>query len=464
MLKKKKKMMNQKKISSSFRDPSGFLFTRDGRLLRQINKIYADEYKLLISSGLYKNLTNKNLLIPHQEIDSPEFYSELGYKIIEPQKINIISYPYEWAFSQLKDAALLTLQIQKIALEHNMSLKDASAYNIQFLNGQAIFIDTLSFEKYKEGEPWPAYRQFCQHFLAPLALIAYKDLNLSQLSRLFIDGIDLTLASKLLPISSKLNFSILTHIHLHAKSQKHYADKKIKSQRKISKQAILALIDSLESTVKKLKFPHTDTEWGEYYSFTNYSNKAFDYKKELVEEFLAYLKPSNVWDLGGNTGIFSRLASDKNIPTICFDIDLIAVEKNYLYTKKNKEENILPLFLDLTNPSPNIGWGNQERDSWQNRGPADTLMALALIHHLAISNNLPFDKIANYFSQLGNNLIIEFVPKGDSKVNKLLATREDIFDKYTKEDFEKEFSQYFEIKKTKNIAESKRTLYLMVKK
>lgn len=456
--------MTQKKIASSFRDPSGFLFIRDGELFRQINKIYKEEYELLLSSGLYQKLITKKLLIDHQEDDSLDFYSSAGYKIIKPRHLDIISYPYEWSFSQLKDAALLTIQIQKLALEHGLSLKDASAYNIQFHHGQAIFIDTLSFEKYKEGQPWPAYKQFCQHFLAPLALMSYKDLYLGQLVRIFIDGVDLKLASKLLPNSSKLNFSLLTHIHLHAKSQKHYADKKIKAQRKISKQTILALIDSLESAVKKLKFPPTSTEWGEYYSFTNYSDKAFDYKKELVEEFLEKLKPKNVWDLGGNTGIFSRLASDKNISTICFDIDLIAVEKNYLYAKKNKEKNILPLFLDLTNPSPSLGWANQERDSWQNRGPADTLMALALVHHLAISNNLPFDKIASYFSSLGHNLIIEFVPKSDSKVEKLLSTREDIFSEYDQSHFEEAFSRYFNIQDTKNIKDSKRVLYLMTKK
>jgi len=458
-------MTLQKKINSSFRDPSGFLFTRDGELLRQINKIYKEDYELLISSGLYKRLSEKKLLIPHQEITSLDFYSAEGYKIIKPQKINTISYPYEWSFSQLKDAALVTIDIQKIALKHDLSLKDASAYNIQFLNGQPIFIDTLSFEKYEEGKAWVAYKQFCQHFLAPLALMTYKDLRLGQLARLFIDGIDLNLASKLLPGSSKLNFSLLTHIHLHAKSQKHYADKPVNTtQRKISQQALLALIDSLESAINKLKFPKAHSEWGEYYSFTNYSEDAFKHKKELVEQFLEILKPTSVWDLGGNTGIFSRLASKRGIPTICFDIDLIAIEKNYLYTKQNKEKNILPLFLDLTNPSPNIGWANEERNSWQNRGPADTLLALALVHHLAISNNLPFDKIAKYFSQLGKNLIIEFVPKGDSQVTKLLSTREDIFNNYDQENFAKDFSKYFVIQQTKTIAKSSRTLYLMTKK
>lgn len=457
--------MSKEKIASSFRDPSGFLFKHDGRLLRQINKIYQYDYDFLMSSGLYKKLSEKGLLIEHKEIENNQAFSEKAYKIIEPKKIDIISYPYEWSFSQLKDAALLTLKIQKIAIEHGMSLKDASAYNVQFIGSQAIFIDTLSFEKYQEEQAWPAYKQFCQHFLAPLALIAYKDLRLGQLSRVFLDGVDLDLASKILPASSKLNLAILTHIHLHAKSQKHYADKQINAHhRRTNKRALLALLDSLEGAVKKLKSPHAHTEWGEYYSFTNYSEKAFDYKKEIVEEFLEDLQPKNVWDLGGNTGIFSRLASDKKIPTICFDIDLVAVEKNYLYSKKNKEQYMLPLFLDLRNPSPDIGWANQERNSWSSRGPADTLMALALIHHLAISNNLPFEVIASYFSQLGKNLIIEFVPKEDSKVQKLLASREDIFADYDRENFEKEFSKYFDIIKIKDVAESKRILYLMTKK
>ncbi len=457
-------MLNKKKINSSFRDPSGFLFTSDGKLLRQINQIYKKEYDLFISSGLYKKLSNKKLLIPHEEKNGSAFYSKEGYKIIDPNKVAYISYPYEWSFSQLKDAALLTLKIQKISLEYNFILKDASAYNVQFHKGAPIFIDTLSFEKYQEGCPWQAYKQFCQHFLAPLALISYKDIRLGQLSRLFIDGIDLGLASKLLPISSKLNFPLLAHIHLHAKSQKHHANKQINNKRKLSKHALLALINSLESAINKLKRPQTNTEWDKYYGFTNYSEDAFKYKKEFVEGFLKEIKPTSVWDMGGNTGVFSRLASNNNIPTICFDIDLMAVEKNYLDIKKNKEINILPLFLDLTNPSPDIGWANKERNSWKNRGPADVLMALALIHHLAISNNIPFNKIAQYFNCLSKNLIIEFIPKEDSNVKKLLSTRKDIFSQYNQENFEKSFSQYFKIKKRKKIPKSKRIIYLMTKK
>jgi hypothetical protein len=449
---------------SSFRDPSGFIFKEDNKLLRQINLSYQADYDHLMKSGLYQELTKQNLIIAHTETDYPIKDSK-GYKIISPQFIPFISYPYEWCFGQLKTAALVTLKIQKIALQFGMSLKDASAFNIQFYKGKPVLIDTLSFELYKKEQPWIAYKQFCQHFLAPLSLMVYKDFRLNQLPRLFIDGIPLDLASQLLPWKSKLKFSLLTHIHLHARSQKHFANKQIDKKRKsFSKNNLLALIDSLESTTKKLSPSNLQTEWEKYYTFTNYSDTAFNDKKKSINKWIEKIKPQSVWDLGGNTGLFSRLASKQNINTISFDIDLLAVEKNYKDQIKNKEKHILPLFCDLTNPSPDLGWAHQERDSLQKRGPADIIMALALIHHLAISNNLPFYNIAEYFSKLGNWLIIEFVPKDDSKVQKLLSTRQDIFTKYNEDDFEKSFSDFFDIQEKTSIVESKRTMYLMKNK
>jgi len=449
---------------SSFRDPSGFMFKEKNKLLRQINLSYQDDYTQLMKSGLYQQLVKQNLIIPHTEIDYPQKNSE-AYKIIAPQFIPFISYPYEWCFGQLKTVALTTLKIQKIALDFDMSLKDASAFNIQFYKGQAVLIDTLSFELHKKGQPWVAYKQFCQHFLAPLSLMVYKDLKLNQLSRLFIDGIPLDLASRLLPKKTKLKFSLLTHIHLHAHSQKHFANKQIdKSKKQFSKKTLLALIDNLESTVKNLSLPKLQTEWEKYYTFTNYSDTAFINKQKKIQKWLNKTKAQSVWDLGANTGLFSRLASQQNINTVSFDIDLLAVEKNYQDQIKNKEKNILPLFCDLTNPSPNLGWAHEERDSLQKRGPADVIMALALIHHLAISNNLPFYNIAEYFAKLGNWLIIEFVPKNDSKVQKLLSTRQDIFTKYTEDDFEKSFSIFFDIQEKISINKSVRILYLMKNK
>lgn len=447
-------------LNSSFRDPDGFLFYRDNILYRQINFSYKDNYNFLLSSGLYNKLTKENLLINHQEINKTSYDNE-AYKIIKPDFLSFISYPYEWCFSQLKAAALVTLKIQKIALDYNMSLKDASAYNIQFLKGNPILIDTLSFEKYKEGEPWLAYRQFCQHFFAPLVLMLYKDMRLLQLSRIFIDGIPLDLVSKLLPQRSKFKFSILSHIHLHAKAQNKFANKKFNKNIKINKNSILALIDNFENSISKMSWRESNSEWNKYYNFTNYSDKAFLSKKEIINKYLDKVKPKTVWDLGANTGIFSRLASKKNIFTCSFDIDYNAVEKNYKKMSENLEKNLLPLFLDLTNPSPSLGWAHTERKSLEKRGPVDMVFALALVHHLAISNNLPLNHIASYFSKLAKYLIIEFIPKSDSKVKQLLSSRKDIFLNYNIKNFEKEFSDYFEILQINQVNNSNRILYLM---
>jgi len=460
-------MIQNNKQPGSFRDPSGFLYFRDGSLFRQVNPYYKENYDLLINSGLYEKLIKQGLLIPHEEVDKQYASSDQAYKIIKPQRIPFISYPYEWCFSQLKDAALTTLKIQKIALDFGMSLKDCSAYNIQFLNGNPVFIDTLSFEKYKEGEPWVAYRQFCQHFLAPLALMQYNDIRLNQLFRIYIDGVPLDLASSLLPVRTKFSFALLSHIHIHAKSQKHYADKmvQVKSrQGKINKMAFLGLIDSLQSAVKKRSWKAAGTEWGDYYQDTNYTTTAQQQKKEIINSFIEKARPQNVWDLGANNGFFSRVASDRGIHTIAFDIDPVAVELDYLESKQKKETNLIPLLLDLTNPSPGIGWKNKERMSFIERGPVDMVMALALIHHLAISNNVPLANIAEFFHKICKTLVIEFVPKNDSQVLRLLTTREDIFTHYTQQDFEKDFAEYFDILDSRPIKESERTLYFMQRK
>jgi hypothetical protein len=450
--------------NSSFRDSNGFLFYIENELYRVINSSYKEQYDHLINSELYKKLTENNLLISHEEIDNLEIdYSY--YKIIKPKKIPFISYPYEWSFSQLKDAALLTLRIQKGAMKYGMTLKDGSAYNIQFFNGKPIFIDTLSFEMYEDGQIWKPYKQFCQHFLAPLALMSKKDIRLNLLSKIFIDGIPLDLTAKLLPKTTFGNFGLMAHIHAHAKSQKHYENKedtKIK-ERTISKRSFEGLSDNLDSSIKKMTWKEDNTEWGNYYSDTNYSEESFEEKKKIILSTLEKITPSIVWDLGANTGIFSRLASDQGINTISFDIDPLAVEKNYLESSKNNEQNLLPLILDLTNPTSNIGWNNDERISFLQRGPADLVFALALVHHLAISNNVPLYKIAEFFSTISKFLIIEFIPKSDSQVKRLLTTREDIFKNYDEQNFEKEFSKFFKITSSQKLVESERTIYIMEK-
>lgn len=444
--------MQKRNEESSFRDPSGYLYYKNKNIYRQISKSYENEYKTLIKSGLYKELVKKELIIPHKEIKK---------LLIKPEMIPFISYPYEWCYNQLKDAALTTLKIQKTAIEHGMTLKDASVYNIQFKNGKPILIDTLSFEKYKEGKPWIAYKQFCQHFLAPLTLMAYKDIRLNQLLKTYLDGIPLDLTSKLLPSKTQLILPIKLHIHLHAKMQEKYSKTKIKT-RNISKNAILAIIENLETFIKGLKIKTQETEWQDYYDNTNYTKKSFKEKKKIITELIKKIKPEKIIDLGANDGLFSRIAKESKL-IISTDIDHNAVEKNYQKTKENKENNILPLIIDITNPSPGIGWENKERKSLIERSDFDLTMALALIHHLRITNNTPFQKIVELLNKLSKWLIIEYVPKEDSNAQFLLQSREDIFKDYNKMEFEKTFKKYFKIIKTKKITQSKRIIYLMKK-
>ncbi len=455
-------------LPSSFRDPSGFLFRQDGTLSRQINRGYRDHYDHLMQSGLYRSLLKAGLLIPHQEVTLEPHPSTVPsskdhYKTLRPEPIPFISYPYEWCFSQLKAAALATLQIQKIALDFGMALKDASAYNIQFKDGRPILIDTLSFETYQAGQPWVAYRQFCQHFLAPLALMYHKDIRLNQLLRVHLDGIPLDLASALLPHGTHFQFSLLSHVHLHAKSQKRHEGSTIPTRktRGLSRHAFLGLIDSLETAVHKLNYALSHSTWSSYYQENTYTQEAMKEKTLMVGALLDITQPRGVWDLGSNTGQFSRLAAGKGIPTISFEADPTCVEMNYRNCVAKGETRVLPLVLDLTNPSSNLGWAHQERLSLLERGPANTVLALALIHHLAIANNVPLDRIASFFKSLCHSLIIEFVPKSDSQVQRLLSTRADVFPDYTQETFETEFQKHFFIERVIKIRNSERSLYLM---
>jgi hypothetical protein len=462
-------MNKVRRLSSSFRDPSGFVFQENGKILRQVNESWRDSFELLMNSGLYQKLVDNQFLIPHEKIENVSFPDSNGFCVIKPEQIAYTSYPYEWCFSQLKDAAILTLAVQRIALKHGMSLKDASAYNIQFRGSQPVFIDTLSFERF-EKKPWVAYKQFCQHFVAPLALASYCDYRLTELLKSYIDGIPLDLTARLLPTRTKFKLGLLMHIHLHARSQKKYADKgqDRKVQDKVTSTSMTAarstaIVDQLTSTVNALKWSMIDSEWGDYYQDTNYRGKSLDEKSSIISEYILKTgidKPS-IQDLGANDGKFGREVSNLASIVVCHDIDETAVEKNYLAGKADNDRKILPLVQNLVNPSPATGWANAERDNFADRGPLDVSMALALIHHLAISNNLPLDWIAAYFSRLSRYLVIEFVPKQDSQVQRLLSTRRDIFPDYTQEGFESAFAKSFELILVNPVPGTERTLFLM---
>lgn len=448
-------------LPSSFRDPAGAMFRSQGVLYRGIREAGRAHYERLMSSGLYDELVAARLLVPHEQVSRGGEGAPWAV-VIRPEEIPFISYPYEWSFSQLQDAALATLEIERRALARGLTLVDASAYNIQFLEGRPVLIDTLSLRQAVEGEPWTAYRQYCQHFLAPLALMSFKDVRLSQLLRVHLDGIPMDLAARLLPARARRRLSLLVHLYLHARSQQRYARREVPMAKgRVSRQARLGLVDSLESGTKHLHWQPEGTEWADYYDETNYSAEGHSDKRRIVEEFIASARPRTVWDLGANTGLFSRPAAAAGAQVVAFDIDPACVEKNYLRVRAEKEARVLPLLLDLTNPSPAAGWGNAERMSLLERGPADAVLALALIHHLAIGNNVPFEMAAGFFARAGRNLLIEFVPKSDSQVKRLLVSREDIFEGYSREGFERAFGEFFDIEGRLTLPGSERTIYVM---
>jgi hypothetical protein len=450
-------------VSGSFRDPSGHVFSREGRLLRQVNASYAAHYDHLHASGLYDELVGRGVLVSHRE--TTEAADRPGaYAVIAPQVVPFISYPFEWAFSQLKTAALTTLAIQRAAVEHGMVLKDASAYNIQFIGAAPLLIDTLSFERWQEGTPWVAYRQFCQHFLAPLALMSATDVRLGALSRLFIDGPPLDLASRLLPATSKFHPSLLVHLHLHARAQTKHGGGSLENKRQSSsftKRAMLGLVDHLESAISRLTYTPSGTTWVDYYDHTNYSAAAMSDKHKIVAAFVETERPSTVWDLGANTGAFSRTAADAGAYTIALDGDPAAVERHVLAGCERGEKRILPLVMDLANPTGALGWAHDERLSLASRGPADVVLALGLIHHLSLSNHVPFGMTADFLARIGRTLIIEFVPRTDSQVAAMLSRMPTADDRYTLEAFERAYQERFVILDAEPIPGSDRRLYRM---
>lgn len=439
------------KDAGSFRDPSGSVYVHGERIYRSINVCYREEWEHVCKSGLLKKAVEKKLLLDSKECSQgqypvlPPADEKLLYKMLEVKKLPFFSYPYEWCFSQLKDAALLTLDLHSQALEHGCILKDASAFNVQFFQGKPIFIDLLSFERYKDGQAWQAYGQFCAHFLAPLALMAHCDLRCGLLSHQWPSGIPLDLTCKMLPYFSRFSLGLYMHLFLHSSMQRRYSDgrksaKKVQQSR-LNLQKMLDIADSLRSTIKKLHLPKQTTEWGNYYEDTNYTERAKEAKIQAIQTIVKNYTGNLAIDIGANNGFFSKLLCQQYKTVLATDVDHLAVEYNY---KSSPPSNMLPLILDLTNTSSGLGFLGEERSSFMTRCKVDMLLALALCHHLVMTGGIPFTLIASFMASLlnaGGIAIVEYIPKEDSQIQRLLATRDDIFTDYTSEHFQDAFEQ-----------------------
>ncbi len=448
-------------IPSSYRDPAGFIFQQDGHVYRQVNNSGQAGYEALMQSGLYNFLTAKKWLIPHTE--RKDMVADTGaFTVLQPEQLAFTGYAYEWSFSMLQDAALLTLRIARAALDHGLILKDATPFNIQFHKGSMILIDTLSFEPYTEEQPWIAYRQFCESFLAPLLLMHYKQQQLPSLQLAWPEGMPLNLVSKLLPFKSRLSMLTYLHIHLHARMA---AKKKgtIRQKPVLPRNKLDGLIRSLEILVQSLRCSNRNTTWGDYYSEAAQRQDYLEQKKTLVSQWSRELDGiKTAVDFGANDGTFSLPLAERSIHTVAADGDAVAINSLYEKIRGTGFDHIQPLIIDFTYPSPAIGTGNTERPSFLQRlGKRDLGYCLAFIHHLCIGKNIPLQKLAELLADSCHILIIEFVPKTDEKVQVLLQQKADIYPDYHAAGFEQSFSTCFRIEKTATIPGTDRTLYLM---
>lgn len=452
---------SNKAHDASFRDPSGFMFYDNSVLKRAINPIYFKQYYALKKAGVFDTLIKKGLLISHEESSVSEDVITL-----KPEVIPFITNPYEWSFEQYKQAALLTLQIHKYALSKGFILKDASAYNVTFYKGAPIFIDTLSFDFYKENTPWRAYKQFLTHFLGPLVLAKYHGTEVFKMMQTHIDGIPLKLIASLLPAKTKLHPTLYTNIHLAAKMEsKHSEDYEVtQKETSLSKKAQINIIESLYNYIKKLENKE-ESEWGNYYDKTNYDTAAFNLKKQKIRDWVLPLAPQRLIDVGGNDGTFARTVINDVAHIIVSDIDANAVAHNYKQSRKNKETNMLPFVCDVLQPSPGIGFNNEERHNLIKRlqqYKPDVTLALAIIHHITLSGNVPFSKSASFFASFSTHLIIEFPKREDSWVTSLLTRKREFinhFDFYNINQFEKEYLQLFTLVKKESLDGTQRVLY-----
>jgi len=457
-------------VQGSFRDRSGYVYCIDERIIRSVNASYLKDWQAAVSSGLLEECLAKKWLPGFHEVSPPEENAALG---LEVERIPFISYPYEWCFSQLKDAALLTLDLHVAALEKGLVLKDASAYNVQFVGSSPRFIDLLSFERWKEGVPWQAYRQFCMHFLAPLALSRYLGLWAGTLTQMRTDGIPLARAAALLPWRARLRPGLALHLFAHAAMEKRHADARNAAGKLkdvcMRREQLINLALSLRSLIEKMKPPKAATQWGGYYGDTNYTEAALAFKREKVAAIAAAAgKPAGIAvDLGANTGMFSALLAPHFRYVLAPDGDALAVEQHYAALRNKGNSSILPLVLDLSNPSPALGWANAERASFTGRCKASMVAALALVHHLALTEGIPFREQARFFADMlddGGVLLLEFVPPDDSQVQRMTLARQDDLGWYRLPALLNDFAADFVLENNIPIAESQRSLFVWRKR
>jgi ribosomal protein L11 methylase PrmA len=452
----------------SFRDPSGGVIHSNGSVFRYFRGADAEAFQKLTESAFFRSSVASNLLIesvPVSKAASPELYAfaQGAELVVEHPRLPMVTYPYEWPFEMLKAAAECQMEVTRRAFENGYMVKDATPYNVQFVGGEPTFVDVASIEPYKKGRAWTGYAQFCRTFLNPLLLQSITGVPFQPWLRSSLDGIEPDQLRSLLPWRSKWRKSVFIDVVLQSMLGHKFADdtKSVKTiaGRDIPPQVVSGLLKRVDGQVRGLQRRRRKTTWGDYEDTKDhYSGTADAFKETYVRETVKSANAKTVWDLGANRGQFSLLAAETADLVVAIDFDEAAVGALFERTR-GKYKNILPLVIDFLNPSPGQGWGGVERQGLTSRSDADTFLCLALVHHLSISGNVPVRMIASWLRSVAPGGVVEFVPKDDAMVQRLLLTKRDVYPDYTQAHFEACLEEHFRIKERKGIPESKRTLY-----
>lgn len=453
----------------SFRDREGRVFYRDGEVFRALSERALGNWNALRGARFFEEAQRSGKIVATEEASLPG--AELGPSAqdwvgaLRHERIPFISYPYEWSFSMLRDAAALQLELLEAALRERFILKDASSYNLQWRGSQPVFIDVPSFEPLQPGETWVGYLQFCQLFLYPLLLAAYKDLPFHPFLRGSLDGISPESCDRILSsVRDRLRPGVFTHVYLQSRLQAMAADSR-RSVRgelrstKFSSEILLANVRRLRRLVGRLRWHRQSSEWSDYMESHSYTREDHEAKKRFVAEVSGSRRRALVWDLGCNTGAFSLIAEADADYVVALDSDHLAVERLYLELRRRESHKILPLVGNLADPSPSLGWRLRERKALAERGRPQLVLFLALIHHLVIGANVPMEEVLDWLASLGSELVIEFVTKDDPMVRKLLLNKEDRYADYEEDRFRRALSERFRIERSESLSSGTRVLY-----
>jgi hypothetical protein len=455
--------------AGSFRDRDGRVYRCGERILRGVNAGALEAFRTLSGKRFYQRFTADGALIgtreaPADTVPLPEEEKARWAGFLEHDRVPVISYAYEWSFGMLREAAVLTLDLLEAAIREDMTLKDATPYNVQFVAGRPVFIDIPSLEPLPPGSTWAGYRQFCEMFLFPLLLQAYKGVDLQPMLRGRIDGVGVQDAARLFGFRDRFRKGVLSHVWLQAKLDRRFGSttSDVKSELKsagFGKELILANVRKTRKLVQKLSWGGEGSEWGAYEEFHNYSESDHALKEAFIADCVRDSGAHTVWDIGANTGQFARIAAQHATQVLAMDIDHFAVERMFRRNREAGVDNVLPLVQNVCDPSPNWGWRNRERSDLVSRAKPDLVLCLALIHHVVITANVPLDEFVDWLAGLTDQLVIEYVSRADDKVKALLRNKEDKYHDYSRESLEAALERHFGVRKRLSLESGNRFLY-----